>query len=317
MKYCEKCGNKLKEEFAFCDKCGAKIEKKEIKIKKEEVKEEIKKDITPSPIAPIIIKKNKGKLIFLSILNILLLAATITFLVLWLTKPTNSNYSSYKNTNGKTEDKKEDNPLIGKWEQTIEYKSKNKVVQTISGSIEFKENHTFKTIYYDKDDKNNSLIEQNGTYSVNGNSIKIEWIENGERNTETITLDNDKLCLDSSCSNYLTKDNNKTVIYLDEATKQIDKIDYNEYNKILNNGKDAIVVVVRDGCVWCEKFEEVVEEIAEEYDTPVYYYEMDSNIDVAGTPTTIIIKNGKIVGLIEGYSYLETVEDKLDDLGIK
>ena len=320
MKYCEKCGNKLNEEFEFCDKCGAKVEKEEKK------KETVKKEIVEEkiiPEQPIIIKTGKGKIIFLTILNILLLASTITFLVLWLTKPTNKTYSNYSN-NGKAEEKKKDekkekNQFVGKWEQNLEYKSGNKVVQTIYGSIEFKDNYTFVMTYYDKDNKASTKEEQKGTYSINGNSVKVEWIEDGERSYETYSLKDNKLCINSNCSSYLVKNgyNSKIVIPIDEDKEEIKTINYTDYNKILNTGKDAIVVIIKDGCAWCEKFESVVEELQDDYVTPVYYYKYDGNIDVSGTPTTVVIKNGNVVDLIEGYKEIDSVESILDDLGIK
>ena len=321
MKFCEKCGNKLKEDFAFCDKCGTKIVEK----KKEKIIYEEKEDNMSTPVAPIIIKKGKGKIIFLCIMNILLLASTITFLVLWLTKPSTKEYKSSNgnesnsNNNKVVEKKKEENKFIGKWEQIIEYKSEDKVVQTIYGSIEFKSNNTYKMTYYDKDDKYNTIDEQDGTYTFNGNTANLEWIKDGKREKETITIKNNKLCLNSDCSNYLIKNgyNNKITVLIDDDKTEIDYIDYLEYNELLSSEKDAIVVIVKDGCVWCEKFESVVEELVDDYTTPVYYYKYDGNIDVSGTPTTIVIKNGNVVNIIEGYKELDDVEEILDNLLIK
>ena len=311
MRYCEKCGNKIKEEYAFCDKCGAKIEKTN---KKEKVKD--KKETSPVIMQPIKVKTGKGKLILLIILNILLLASTITFLVLWLTKPTTKSYSN--NNGNNKEEKQEKNIFIGKWEQNVEYKSGNRIVQSLYGSIDFKDNYTFKATYYDKDDKNNTFDELSGTYTVNGDKVTLEWINNNERQHETYTIEDNKLCINNGCTNYLEKNgyNNKIVLYLDEE-ETIEKINYSKYNELLNAEKDAIVIVVRDGCSWCEKFESVVEELDETYTTPIYYYEYDRNIDVAGTPTTIVIKAGNVIDKIEGYRDFSVMKSLLDDLEIK
>ena len=105
MKFCEKCGNKLEEGVLFCNKCGAKIEKKE----KKAVKEEKNEEIASPPVRPMMVmpqKKGKGLSIFLTITSIILLATTITFLVLWLVKSSSCNSSS----GGK-----------GKQERTVEY----------------------------------------------------------------------------------------------------------------------------------------------------------------------------------------------------
>ena len=117
MKYCEKCGNELKEGFAFCDKCGAKVEKEKKEIKKEKEKEEKKEPVVKEKIVPPVLpkKKGKGKIVFLTILNILLLGAAITFLVLWLIKPTDDcdckKYSNSSNNGNTVEQPKEETPV--------------------------------------------------------------------------------------------------------------------------------------------------------------------------------------------------------------
>ena len=337
MKYCEECGNELKEGYAFCDKCGTKVKAREDKKeKKEEKKEEVKEEklekvveerpIPPKPPRPPKEKGRKGLVIFLSILNVILLAAAITFLVLWLTKSseTKSNYSSKKDGPDVVDPEpnpKDSNKFVGKWEQNVQYVEDGKVVQETYGLIEIKNDKSFKALFYDKDDKAGTKEEIEGTYIVSGDSITLKWKEDGEYETETLDLEGKKLCLDYDCENYLVKDsyNNKIVIDYDDDDDDTDIkfISYAEYEKIQKDYEDAIVVVVRDGCSWCEKFESVVEDITYEYDTPVYYYENDGKIKVNGTPTTIIIKNGYIVKTVDGYKDFDSMEEILDDLGVK
>lgn len=361
MKYCKNCGNKLKEEYAFCNKCGAKVEKvekkdeikeeiveekkekevknaekkKEEKLVKEEVKveepkkEKIKQEEKVEFVPPVYIepKKKSGKG-FLYFLILLLLASTITFLVLWLTKPSesckgNSNTAEYK-------DKKNDNPVtkpveedddkfIGKWEQNVDYKMGNTTALSTYGMIELKKDGTFRSLFYDKEDMYNNREEYRGTYKVRGNRISFNFdtSDDGEYAFDELIVKNDKLCLDDECENYMVQSsyNNKIVIQVDDTTdaSDVDYIDYDEYQEIINDEEDAIVVVVRDGCSWCKKYESVVEEIIDNYVTPVYYYEYNNKIDVTGTPTTIIIKDGKIVDKIEGYKEYSAVEKVLDN----
>lgn len=350
MKYCEKCGNKLEEGFAFCDKCGAKVGKgtskkheeheeketkkekiKEEKVKEEKIKEEVKEEVVedkplppvpPRPPRPP--KSGKGKFVFLWILVLLLLASTVTFLVLWLTKPTesnNSNYNKKDNTETVDPEPKKDNKYVGKWEQNVEYKSGTKVTQRTYGLIELKEDGTFESLFYDKDNMSKTKEEIDGTYKISGNKVTFTYKLDGEKETKTFTIKNDKMCIDADCDDYLVKDgNNKITIYNDDDDDdkvEIKKITYTEYQNLQKNYKDAIVVVIQDGCSWCEKYESVVEKIADYYKTPVYYYESDGKISISGTPTTIIIKNGYIVDSIEGYKDYSVVADKLDELGVK
>ncbi len=344
MKYCEKCGNKLKEGYAFCDKCGAKVntkekedkeDKKELKEKEESIKEEIKEPKHEhKPVPPVLEEKppkppkkpGRGKIVFLTILNILLLAATITFLILWLTKSTSCDEtpSNYKDGGNVTKPTSTPEPVkefyIGKWEQNVEYKSGSTVTRRTYGSIELKEDGTFRSLFYDKDDVSGTKEEIEGTYTYKNDNVTFTYKVAGSKETLVLEFYGNKLCLNDECDDYLVKDSydNKITIYDDDDDYDtIETIDYSEYLKLQKEYKDAIVVVVKAGCSWCEKYESVVEEITEYYTTPVYYYKFDSNISVNGTPTTIIIKNGYIVDTIEGYKEYSDVEDILDKLGVK
>lgn len=341
MKFCEKCGNKLKEDYEFCDKCGAKVGKgspkkheekkekeKEKVVKEEKIEEEkvVEKTVEkPAPkYEPKPPKSGKGKFVFLWILVVILLASTVTFLILWLTKPTesnNSNYNKKDNTETVDPEPKKDNKYVGKWEQNVEYKTGTKVTQRTYGLIELKKDGTFESLFYDKDNMSKTKEEIDGTYTVSGNKVTFTYKLDGEKETKTFTIKNDKMCIDADCDDYLVKDgNNKITIYNDDDDFDlidIKTITYTEYENLQKNYKDAIVVVVREGCSWCEKYEEVVEEIADYYKTPVYYYESDGKISISGTPTTIIIKNGYIVDTIEGYKEYSAVADILDELGVK
>lgn len=337
--FCEKCGNKLEDGFAFCDKCGAKVEskkkeeKKEEKVKEEKVKEEKVKEekvkvedkpIPPEPPKPPKHpkeKKKKGKAVFLTILFIILLAAAVTFLILWLTKSTDCKCNNTSGGGGTVEPDPKPEPkktYVGKWEQNVEYRNGSKVTQRTYGMIELKKDGTFESVYYDKDDKENTLEEVEGTYKVSGNTITFEYKSYGSKEKIEATVEDNKLCMDDDCEDYLVKDgNNKIIIYDDTSAVDIDTITYSEYEEIQKNYEDAIVVVIRDGCSWCEKFESVVEEIYETYDTPIYYYKSDGKIKINGTPTTMIIRNGYVVDSVEGYKDFKDMKKILDDLGIE
>lgn len=338
--FCEKCGNKLEEGFAFCDKCGAKVEKKttkkkehdekheheekKSKVKEEKIVEEKVEEKVEKPIPPRKTKNGgKGKTVFLVIFNLLLVAATVTFLILWLTKSTDCNcdYSKKDKDPDVVDPKKEKNEYVGKWEQNVEYKKGSKVTKRTYGLIELKENGSFEALFYDKDNISKTKEETKGKYTIKGNKITFSYKDDdGDDDTLEVIVKNNKMCLNDDCEDYLVKEgNNKIVIYDDDDDDivEIKTIKYAEYEKLQKEYKDAIVVVVREGCSWCEKYESVVEEISEEYSTPVYYYESDGKISISGTPTTIIIKNGYIVGTIEGYKEFDAVSDILDEYGVK
>ena len=335
--FCEKCGNKIKEEYAFCDKCGAKVSAKvEKKDHKEEKKEKIEEERPVPPVPPERPprppkqKSGKGMLVFLWIMVVILLATTITFLILWLTKSTeNSNTSNYNGekpvvTPTPTPKPAKTESYIGKWEQNVEYKSGTEVVQRTYGLIELKEDGTFRSLFYDKDDISGTKEEIEGSYKVNNDVVTFKYTSSGVSDTLDLTIKDGKLCLNIACDDYLVKDsyNNKITIYDDDDDdddniNEIETITYDEYVKLQKDYKDAIVVVVKPGCAWCEKFESVVEKINDYYAIHVYYYNSDGKISITGTPTTIVIKNGYIVDTIEGYKEFSDMETILDDLGVK
>ena len=100
------------------------------------------------------------------------------------------------------------------------------------------------------------------------------------------------------------------------------------YNKLIDKLKDKdtfFFVVIRDGCEHCEKFVPKIEDVLSEYNLSGYklnYSDLDEEEDkkfyskfgVDGTPTTIFIKEGREVSMlqrIEGNVSKEKIIDKL------
>ena len=87
-------------------------------------------------------------------------------------------------------------------------------------------------------------------------------------------------------------------------------LSFNELNKKLENNESFFFVVIRDGCQHCEGFIPKVEEVLNEYDIIGYklnYTDLSSDEDdefynmfgVDSTPTTIFIKDGKEVSILQ------------------
>lgn len=95
------------------------------------------------------------------------------------------------------------------------------------------------------------------------------------------------------------------------------EITYNDYKDKVVNNEMFLVVIVRDGCGYCEMFEPVVEEVAGEYKLPIYYINLTNISDEEveelvstnkylkrnklGTPTTLFMYGENIVDSISGY----------------
>ena len=92
---------------------------------------------------------------------------------------------------------------------------------------------------------------------------------------------------------------------------------YSEYEEKMDSGKPFVMVVVRDGCHYCELYEPVVTEVTEEYGVPFYFINLahlteeeytklgTSNKYLKnkewGTPTTLFMYGKDIIDSIGGY----------------
>lgn len=117
-----------------------------------------------------------------------------------------------------------------------------------------------------------------------------------------------------NCEDYFVKTSSKDKNSL-TLNEDPTYISYSDYQNLLNNGENAIVVFVRETCQYSKAYKEILNKVVSNYSTPVYYYELDSE-DISGislTPTTHIIKNGVNVETIEGkteYNELSKILDK-------
>lgn len=102
-----------------------------------------------------------------------------------------------------------------------------------------------------------------------------------------------------------------------EGTAGFNEITYSEYEEKLNTEAPFVVVIVRDGCRYCEKYEPIVSDVATEYSLPIYYINL-SNLtsdeqtalstsnsylkkEQWGTPTTLFMYGKHVVDSIPGY----------------
>ena len=97
------------------------------------------------------------------------------------------------------------------------------------------------------------------------------------------------------------------------------EITYSEYEEKMNTEAPFLVVVVRDGCGYCEMYEPILEEVAGEYKIPIYYINMSNlsseeytalgtsnsyfkkNQGKWGTPTTFFMYGKSVIDSISGY----------------
>ena len=102
-----------------------------------------------------------------------------------------------------------------------------------------------------------------------------------------------------------------------EGNPGINEITYSEYEEKINNEETFLVMIVNDGCSYCEMFIPVMTEVANEYSIPVYSLNLANLISDEynslsnsnsylkrerwGTPTTLLMQGKTVINSIGGY----------------
>ena len=114
-----------------------------------------------------------------------------------------------------------------------------------------------------------------------------------------------------------------------EGEAGFNEITYSEYVEKMNEEKPFLVIIIKDGCGYCEAYTPIVKEVAEEYSLPIYYINLTNITEEEytalsksnsylksqqwGTPTTLLMSGNTVVGSISGYVDKETfVKDMID-----
>lgn len=114
-----------------------------------------------------------------------------------------------------------------------------------------------------------------------------------------------------------------------EGEAGFNEITYSEYVEKMNEEKPFLVIIIKDGCGYCEAYTPIVKEVAEEYNLPIYYINLTNITEEEytalsksnsylksqqwGTPTTLLMSGNTVVGSISGYVDKDTfVKDMID-----
>lgn len=106
------------------------------------------------------------------------------------------------------------------------------------------------------------------------------------------------------------------------------EITYAQYEEKVASKNPFLVVIVRDGCHYCEEYEPILKEVAPEYNVPIYYINLSklTNEEATslsksnsylrtkkwGTPTTLLLYGDAVVDSIGGYVDKNTVVSFLE-----
>ena len=108
-----------------------------------------------------------------------------------------------------------------------------------------------------------------------------------------------------------------------EGNLGINEITYAEYEDKIDSEKPFIVMIVNDGCSYCEMFIPVMTEVTTEYNIPVYSLNLalltgdeynslsNSNSYLKrndwGTPTTLLMQGKNVIASLAGYTEKESL----------
>lgn len=102
-----------------------------------------------------------------------------------------------------------------------------------------------------------------------------------------------------------------------EGDAGFNEITYSNYLEKIDSNKPFLVVIVKDGCGYCEMYEPILKEVADEYNLPINYINLtnlseeeynnlaQSNAYLKknqwGTPTTLFMLGDSVIDSIGGY----------------
>lgn len=132
-------------------------------------------------------------------------------------------------------------------------------------------------------------------------------------------------------SNIKKVDSNDSVetVTLEEAG--FNEVSLDEYLELIKSSEKNVILVARPTCEYCEAFAPILSEASKELNIEVNYIDTDkfSNDDWTtfnnslsylsdeqwGTPLTLIVQNGEVVDVNNGYVELETIVSFFTDNG--
>lgn len=96
----------------------------------------------------------------------------------------------------------------------------------------------------------------------------------------------------------------------------------NSWEKLVNSKENTVIYFGRKDCTWCVKFKPILEALKEKYGVEYEYIDTDivpgfedlltflgNDYNTFSTPYTVIVKKGKKIGELFGYTDIKTVFD--------
>ncbi|MBR1416665.1 MAG: thioredoxin family protein [Bacilli bacterium] len=110
---------------------------------------------------------------------------------------------------------------------------------------------------------------------------------------------------------------------LPKANNIIENIDMKTIKQLFKTSKKSILVLVKDGCIYCEQYLPILEEVLKEFNMNAYKVNISTlneedfdilydYLDYEGTPTTYIIQNSKVLHTLTGLTDKDTLKSFID-----
>jgi len=182
-------------------------------------------------------------------------------------------------------------------------------------------------IVIDKDKLKNGIIIVLILIIVFGASFMATGVGNDNtKSNETETKSTDEETISNA-----TKAQEESAAISAEEQKDLEEINVDRYIELKEESNPSVIYIARPTCHFCEIQGPIIKNVAYEHDLTIHYLNTDEmsdeestsfiNSDDAfkegfGTPCTIVVKDGKITGQMEGLVDRETMVNFFKEQGI-
>ena len=108
----------------------------------------------------------------------------------------------------------------------------------------------------------------------------------------------------TSASDMTTRAQEESANVPEDEQKEFNEIDVDTYLDMYDGDEDSLVLFASPTCGYCQIAEPILKHISYQYDFTIYNVNVDEMDDddnsKLGTPTLLVVSNGKIVNLVAG-----------------
>lgn len=179
----------------------------------------------------------------------------------------------------------------------------------------------------DKDKLKNGIIIALILIIVFGASFLATGIDPNQKKEDNT----DTTMKDDATTNNANKAQEESEAIKEEEQKELENINIERYLELKEKDSPSIIYIARPTCHYCEIQGPIIKNIALEKELTIYYLNTDEMSaeesttfiksddtfkDGFGTPCTIVVKDDKVVGKLEGLTDKETMINFFEENGV-